>query len=137
MKVIRACNVCGTMHPVDEMTEFDDNMLCDSCLNAETVRCVQCGERIWRECNEGDDHTPLCQRCYDHYYTTCEDCGRIIHHDDAYYIDEDDYEARCYSCHCRHGNQRVIQDYYYKPEPVFFGKGNRYFGVELDIKQFL
>ena len=27
----------------------------------------------------------------------------------------------------------MIQDYYYKPNPIFYGDGNRYFGVELEI----
>lgn len=38
-----------------------------------------------------------------------------------------------YACHCRHAGQRVIHDYYYKPNPIFYGDGNRYFGVELEI----
>ena len=27
----------------------------------------------------------------------------------------------------------MIHDYYYKPEPIFYGEGKRYFGVELEI----
>ena len=133
MNEMKACNICGTMHPVEELTEFNDNLLCASCLNTETVRCVRCGERIWQDCNEGDDNTPLCQSCYDRYYTTCEDCGRVIHQDDAYYESDDDYEARCYSCHCRHADHGVIHDYYYKPEPLFKGIGRRFFGIELEV----
>lgn len=38
-----------------------------------------------------------------------------------------------YSCHCRRMDQRTIHDYYYKPEPIFYGNGKRYFGVELEI----
>lgn len=132
MKEMKACNICGTLHPVEELTEFSDNLLCTSCLNTETVRCVRCGERIWMDCNEGDDHTPLCRSCFDRYYTTCEDCGRTIHYDDAYYFDDED-EPRCYSCHCRHADDREIHDYYYKPEPIMLGDGSRYFGVELEI----
>lgn len=134
MKEMRACYVCGSLHPVAELTEFDDSYHCRSCLHTETVRCQRCGERIWTDANAGDDDTPVCQHCYDRYYTTCEECGRVIHQDDAYYRDEDDYEARCYACHCRQADQRVIHDYYYKPGPVFFGDdGSRWFGVELKI----
>lgn len=132
VKEMRACSVCGSLHLVEEMTEFDDQLLCESCLHTETIRCQRCGERIWADANAGDDSTPLCQACYDRYYTTCEDCGAVIHHDDAYYIDEDDYEARCYSCHCR-CNTRTIHDYYYKPEPDFLGEGGRWLGVELEV----
>jgi len=128
----RACSVCGALHPVEELTEFDDSYLCESCLHTETVRCQRCGERIWADDNAGDSNTPLCQNCYDRCYTTCEDCGRVIHQDDAYYDSVDDYEARCYTCHC-HRNSGYIHDYYCKPEPIFHGTGNRFFGVELEI----
>lgn len=134
MNEIRACCVCGSLHPVAELTEFDDSYLCATCLRSETITCQDCGERLWADSNAGDGNTPLCQRCYDRNYTSCEDCGRVLHHNDAYYDDDDDYEPRCYHCHCRHADQRVIHDYYYKPEPEFFGEdSNRWFGVELEI----
>ncbi len=129
----RACSVCGSLHSIDELTAFDDSYLCDSCLHTETTRCQRCGERIWVDDNTGDGITPLCRGCYDRFYTTCEDCGRVILQDDAYCESDDDYEARCYSCHCRHANQRVIHDYYYKPEPEFFGEGPRFYGIELEV----
>lgn len=129
----RACSVCGSLQSMDELTAFDNSYLCDVCLHTETTRCQRCGDRIWTDDNAGDSDTHLCQHCYDRYYTTCEDCGRIILQDDAYYESDDDYEARCYSCHCRHADQRVIHDYYYKPEPELFGVGSRYFGVELEV----
>lgn len=133
MKEMKACCVCGSLHPLEELTEFEDSWLCAACLRSETITCQDCGERMWADANAGDSNTPLCQRCYDRNYTTCEDCGRVLHHNDAYYIDDDDYEARCYHCHCRHANQRTIHDYYYKPEPSFLGEGGRWFGVELEI----
>ena len=129
----RACSVCGTLHPVEELTKLADSYLCFACRGAETIICQNCGELIWVDDNAGDDNTPLCQRCYDRFYTTCEDCGRVILHEDAYYESDDDYEARCYSCHCRHADQRVIHDYYYKPEPEFFGEGPRFYGLELEV----
>lgn len=132
MKEMRTCCVCGSLHPLEELTEFDDSFVCRSCLHTETVRCQRCGERIWTDDNAGDNDTPLCQRCFDRYYTTCEDCGRVIHQDDAYYRDEDDYEARCYTCHCR-AQEKLIHDYSYRPTPIFYGDGKRVFGIELEI----
>lgn len=133
MKEKRECSICGSVHPAEALTEFDGDWLCESCLHASTLRCQRCGERIWRDDNAGDGGTPLCQRCYERYYTSCVDCGRVILQDDAYYIDEDDYDARCYGCHCHHADQRTIHDYYYKPTPVFYGEGERYWGVELEV----
>lgn len=131
-KELRECSICGSLHPVEELTEFDEQLLCETCLHTETVRCQRCGERIWTDDNAGDDETTLCQRCYDRYYTTCTDCRCVVLNDDAYYIDDDDYEARCYHCHCR-VQHRAIHEYSYKPTPVFFGDSDRFYGIELEI----
>ena len=39
----------------------------------------------------------------------------------------------CYDCYINRTSRNSIQDYYYKPEPLFRGEGNRYFGVELEV----
>lgn len=134
MKETRTCSICGSVQPVEELTEFDDSHLCEICLHTRTTCCQRCGERIWLDDNAGDSSTPLCRSCYSRFYTACEDCGRVIHNDDAYYRDDDDYEPRCYGCHCR-TREKVIRDYSYRPEPVFYGNGDRYFGIELEIER--
>ena len=112
---------------------MDDDPLCERCAEEETVLCSRCGERIYRDDNAGDENLPLCQSCYENHYYSCDHCGRIIHQDDAYYArdDEDDEYPLCYTCYSSRG--KAIQDYYYKPEPLFRGDGPRYFGVELEI----
>ena len=127
------CDSCGTLYPSGQLIEFDGQHLCPDCLNSATVVCSRCGERIWRDENAGDDNTPLCQSCYDRFYLSCSRCGRIIHQDDACYADGDDDDPLCPDCFSRLRSNRAIQDYYYKPEPIFYGKGNRFFGVELEI----
>lgn len=90
-----------------------------------------CEEVIWSDDNAGNDSTPLCQRCFDNHYTTCERCGCVISNDNAYYDDDEDYPY-CQSCYerCSIG---TIHDYSYKPHPILYGEGPRYFGVELEI----
>ena len=39
----------------------------------------------------------------------------------------------CYDCYINRTSRKPIQDYYYKPEPLFRGDGDRYFGVELEV----
>ncbi|MEE1198444.1 MAG: hypothetical protein U0K54_04785 [Acutalibacteraceae bacterium] len=39
---------------------------------------------------------------------------------------------RCYEGSRTHD---YIEDYYYKPEPIFYGSGNRFFGVELETDE--
>lgn len=34
---------------------------------------------LWREDNAGTEDVPLCQNCYDERYTSCCDCGTLLH----------------------------------------------------------
>ena len=117
----------------DELIPFDDRLICPECLENETTLCACCGQRIWLTDNAGNDNTPLCQTCYDQSYMTCSECGRLIHCEDSYYLDDSD-EPLCLTC-LEEANRDVIQGYYYKPEPIFYGTGPRYFGVELEIDE--
>lgn len=127
------CCRCGQEHPLENRVMAGDDPLCERCANEETIIRTHCGGRIYRDDNAGDENTPLCQPCYDHHYTSCECCGRIIHVDDAYYEDDDEDCPLCYDCHTHARQNKMIEDYYYKPEPLFRGDGSRYFGVELEI----
>lgn len=133
MRNPEVCSACGNSCSHDQLTEFDGQMLCSHCLNNETTICYRCGDRIWNDDNAGDSRTPLCQSCYERFYTSCEHCGRIICHDDAYYGDDDQDNPLCWHCYCHTQQDSQIHDYYYKPEPIFYGNGNRYFGLELEI----
>ena len=99
------------------------------------MTCHVCGERVWTDDNAGNSDTPLCERCYDRYYTNCVRCGELLHNDEAYYDrdDPDEEEPLCHACYTRTAGERAIQDYCYKPEPIFYGDGPRFFGVELEI----
>lgn len=73
----------------------------------------------------GTAETPLCQRCYDHYYTSCDRCGALIRMEDVCYAPDDEEEEypMCRNCYARMERDNAIQDYYYKPTPQFFGAG--------------
>lgn len=127
------CSICGEQFPVDALISFAGEHLCEHCLNEETIVCADCGSRIWNDSNAGSDDHPLCQRCYDSSYTTCERCGRLLLYDDACYLNNGDEDyPYCESCYqqLRRGG---IHSYDYKPLPIFYGVGPRYFGVELEI----
>ena len=133
------CSNCGREFDGEDMLCFDNQDLCPDCAEELTVICVCCGERIWNEQNAGDCNTPLCGSCYDRNYTTCEQCGAIIHLNDVYSTDDDDNCDYCYSCYCnRHNERRVIHDYYYKPDPIFYPSYDPttlYLGVELELDE--
>lgn len=132
------CTCCHEEYPMSQYQEASGDPVCPSCLEEETVICSSCGARIWKDGNAGDDDTPLCQRCYDRYYTVCDHCGAVIPYEDVRYAssDEDEEFPLCDDCftHAAH-NPYSIQDYYYKPSPIFYGEGPRFFGVELEIDE--
>lgn len=126
----RTCDLCGKEYPEGQLTIFEGQHYCPSCLEEHTVVCRECSERILREDNAGTDNLPLCQGCCDSYYTTCTRCGALVNYDDCHYPygDEDPYCESC--CHLA---DDAIQSYYFKPTPIFYGQGPRFFGVELEI----
>lgn len=131
------CTHCNTELTEDEAYTVAEETLCQDCYDDETFTCIRCGERFWNDSNAGDNDTPLCANCYDYHYTSCERCGRILHNDDANYFedDEDNDVPYCYSCYASSEKDHFLHEYSYKPDPIFFGEGNRFFGVELEIDE--
>lgn len=128
----RFCERCGAVIECENFHDFDGEIYCENCFQSETVACSHCGERILWENNSGTESMPLCNACYNDYYVTCEDCGRIIHQDCANYFDGNDDDAYCDDCY-ESEKGHPIHNYSYKPAPIFYGSGNRFFGVELEI----
>ena len=131
MNETRICSVCGAILTEHSAYELDDEVMCEQCYSDRTVNCDCCGERIWRNSAEICGNHYICSSCYDDHYTSCEDCGRVIHRDDACYVDDSDYP---YCSTCYHKLQDTpIKPYGYKPSPIFYGDGNLFMGVELEI----
>ena len=127
------CAHCGEFLPAEDGFYFEDQFFCPDCLEELTLLCHHCGERIWRGANCGTDRIPLCRSCYDTYYTHCDHCGRLLPQDDVYY-DADD--TLCWTCYeTRQRERESIHAYYYKPTPIFYGDGPRFFGVELEMDE--
>ena len=126
----RTCAHCGTAE--GELTEFNGRLYCPDCLDDLTLVCIDCGSRFLRTHNRSEnDDFPICPECYDRDYTRCVRCGRIIDTDHCWYpLDNDD--PYCADC-CSTIENSPIHDYYFKPYPIFYGDGPRYFGVELEI----
>lgn len=129
------CFYCGEKYTVDGMELISGALVCGNCLDEETFICSHCGERCLNDEQIGDENITLCESCYENYYTRCNDCNAIISREEAYYLDDDydDEEPYCEECYYRENSRKYIHDYSYKPDPIFRGNGNRYFGVELEI----
>ena len=125
------CSHCNKKLMSSDIHEFDGQILCEDCLDELTVLCDCCLNRIWRDDATGNDTVTLCNNCYENHYTTCEDCGALIHNDDAIYDDDSDYYY-CRSCYYKL-DDNSIRAYNYKPDPIFYGNGDFYMGIELEI----
>ena len=126
------CAMCHKKHPITDCISFEGHDLCSSCLEEHTFICDHCGRRVWNSGNYGDEGVDLCEACFHNCFTVCSDCGRLYPNDQIHYLDDDD-DGYCDNCCDRHENTGGIQGYYYKPAPIFYGRGPRYFGVELEI----
>ena len=124
------CSVCGEEIAAVNLVEFNDTQLCHRCYRNETVICSNCGARIWHDDNHGDETIILCSRCRYNNYNYCCHCDRLFRNSEILYDEED--EPYCYSCYDRYASTGNIYEYSYKPSPIFYGNGNRFFGVELD-----
>ena len=87
----------------DNLIKFRDRLLCPDCLDSMTEICADCGTR----------------------------CGSLISLDECWYPYDND-DPYCSDC-CSDIENSPIHDYYFKPRPIFYGTGPRFFGVELEI----
>ena len=125
------CSHCGALIEDEDFDTVNGEPICQDCAERHTVVCDCCGSRIWTEDSYGDEYTTLCSHCYNHHYTRCSNCDALLHEDDAYHLDGYDY---CHDCYDEERDKcRYIHEYGYKPEPIFYGDSDRYFGIELEI----
>ena len=131
MKTMEICDCCGREILDGEEVMVESDVLCKDCAEEYTTICSHCGEHFYTEDAESDDHVSICPTCFEQHYTRCVECDCIIPNSDAYY-DEDAY-AYCGYCYHESNIKNSIHDYGYKPEPIFYGDGPRFFGMELEI----
>ncbi len=103
-------------------------MLCESCVDEECIVCDHCGDTVYSDDSESDDNICLCDDCYNDYYRRCENCNCIIHDNDVNWCNNLPYCNGCYD-----DLEDEIEEYGYKPEPIFYGDSYMYFGVELEV----
>ena len=130
MKEELICSHCGELIEDEDYGHINGEVICSDCIERYCTTCERCGALIWDSDSYGDDYTVLCRSCYENHYTRCYECDTLIHNDDSYEYDGEYYCRECYDNVCCGDS---IHDYNYKPEPIFYGDGKRYFGVELEI----
>lgn len=125
------CSHCGVLIEDKDFDTVNGEPICRDCADRYTVICDRCGATIWESDAYGDEYTNLCCHCYENHYTRCSCCDALLHEDEAYHLNGYDY---CHDCYDEERDKcRNIHDYSYKPEPIFYGSSDRYFGIELEI----
>lgn len=125
----RICSCCGDVLGEDDYgTWVGEDLLCESCVDEECIVCDHCGDTLYFDDSESDDNICLCDDCYNDYYRRCENCNCIIHDNDVNWCNNLPYCNGCYD-----DLEDEIEEYSYKPEPIFYGDSYMYFGVELEV----
>ena len=129
------CEDCGEYIPNDDIIQTGEgNYVCDNCLQQNYSRCNDC-EEYFSDSDILTDNNgcQLCSNCRDNYYI-CENCEEFVHSDNAFFHDGECY---CEYCYDNLELNNIIQDYNYKPSPIFYNlhdeNTNTFFGIELEI----
>jgi len=136
------CDNCGKLELLDNLTTVDvdtsrEQRVCYECLSSDDFfYCSSCEEYYTRNYHWGyyqGNH--ICEYCSEDY-RICDICNNVFHNDDMTYSERTE-ENLCHNCYeLKNGRlQELLEDYYYKPTPVFYGESpdNCYLGVELEV----
>lgn len=124
------CSCCGKEISQQECRELDGQILCQACWEKNTVICDVCGRYTHRQETLRDGIIDICRQCYERDYTTCARCGSLVNLNDVHCHDA---EILCHACWSASHNGSGVNDYCYKPAPIFYGGPGRYLGVELEV----
>ena len=130
MAEMHTCSICRDEW--EEMGSFEEQDLCDNCFESETNVCDCCENRVWVDDIHSDGNIRVCDNCYSSHYNNCYRCNCIVSNDNSYY-EEDSDDPYCYQCYQQIEEDRVINNYNYKPSPIFHGDGEFFYGVELEV----
>lgn len=136
------CDSCGDEICVEDSVYIEETgeNLCGEC--ADRYYCQECGE--YHESVETystiHGERQLCNECFSDYYV-CGNCRELVPADETCYLERQD-EYLCPSCleEIENSNDGLIQDYRYKPTPIFYATKNEnidtslFFGIELELE---
>lgn len=123
------CAECGELFYEEEAVWADHEQYCHDCSDRVLVRCECCNELFHQDSSRinYDGNIFLCNDCFHEDYYECSTCGTFIYADYAIFVDDVPYCSRdCVP-------SRFIEDYCYKPSPLFHGEGPLFMGIELEI----
>lgn len=102
------------------------------------AECGECGGHCGQPCTACLGHCEFyCDECEGHCGEWCDACETNHCEAECSYCEghcETD-DPNCDDCHSdnAHGYESIIHDYTYKPDPIFYGEGKLYVGLELEV----
>ena len=99
------CSFCGEYHLRSEMTETEDGLVCEYCLDNEYGYCESC--ETWQRtinlnwCDE--DEYYVCDNCLEEgdAYRRCDRCGDIHRTENLSEVYTNNYDSELWCDHCR------------------------------------
>lgn len=128
---IWTCEYCGEKFPdrcVAYVVAGGGCFACQECIDKHYISCACCGSLCASETYITVDGR-VCRYCYVDNYFQCEGCGEIRHNNA--YAGDGHYAVYCNDCY---SDEKItnLHSHSYKPTPRFNGRGDLYFGIELE-----
>ena len=98
-------------------------------MSEPTFICTRCHSEIPMSDRREFDGRDYCPRCLDAITAVCHICGTRFTLTNNHGTEDTPLCEDCLHTH----NAKGICEHSFKPTPIFYGKGPRYFGVELEI----
>lgn len=126
------CNACEDWHlEADEPSTIvytnyhNSEVWCQYYVDRNAFYCEGCGYYYSNNYYGGSVRGlgSVCEHCSERYYY-CDHCDDLVSEDEW-----DDEGCCCVRC----GGGRYIHNYSYKPTPIFYGSGTRFYGLELEV----
>jgi len=121
------CEECGNTVYADDIVSIDDTYMCESCRDDNYTCCYDCDDYVLDDDRICVGDNCICESCYQDNYFSCEGCNEVYHTD--YYGSE----GYCQDCE-QSEDDNGLYSYNYKPDSVFYGDGDLFFGIELEIE---
>jgi hypothetical protein len=133
----KTCDICGEKHVARNLVSIAgiNGTICKVCAR-QVEACPTCGKPgikfSWYKNGVTDEKTKMCHACFEAINTRCHNCGCVQKPEHL-------VENLCGDCHAAHVNK--IEDYSYKPKPIFHGEGRNkalinslFLGTELEVQ---
>ena len=121
------CEHCDSTISANDIVFVGDDYMCEDCRDNNYTCCDYCSDYISNNETINTNDSVLCDDCYCEHYFTCNCCGEVYNND---YYAEDGYCQNCYIEEEENG----LYNYSYKPDTKFYGDGDLFFGIELEIE---